>query len=253
MDTDSLGRDDFRRYIADELRTNGWAEGTVSIHVSVLRCFLSWIHEEGYTTEDLAQAVEAPKKISRIEEPLSADELQAILDACSGDKWALRDKAIILILLDTGLRRSEIARLRREDVIFKEGHTYLKLLDHKSETLKISILGKETTAVLREYLDSRDDNKPALWLGRWGPLTQHGIYHTVDKRGNIAGVERAHPHLFRKTFATHWTRNGGDRERLMTLGGWTDSDVLDIYILLGSIPDLIDGHRQYGPVDRMLE
>jgi integrase/recombinase XerC len=252
LDTSNLDRDDFRRYIADELRSNGWAQNTVGIHISVLRCFLSWIHDEGYTDDDLAQAVEAPRKTERIEEPLTSGEVRAILAACRGDRWALRDRAIILVLLDTGLRRGETSNLKRDDVIFTGDFAYIKTVDPKSKRLKISVLGNTTTETVRQYLDSREDDDPALWMGRWGPLTGEGIYNVVDKRAGMAGIDRAHPQLFRKTFATHWTRNGGDQDRLMDLGGWNDPSTLRIYVLLGSIPDLVEGHQQFGPVDNML-
>ena len=65
-------------------------------------------------------------------------------------------------------------------------------------------------------------------------------------------MERAHPHLFRKTFATWWVRQGGDETRLKTLGGRANSEMLRIYVLPGKLPDLLDAHKQFGPVDGML-
>lgn len=79
LDADNLDRDDFRRYVAEELRSNDWAQNTVAIHIQNLRCLLSWLHDEGHTKENLAQAVEAPEREIRVEEPLTQDEIQAML------------------------------------------------------------------------------------------------------------------------------------------------------------------------------
>lgn len=156
------------------------------------------------------------------------------------------------MFLDTGLRRNEMAELTRGQlVIDDESGAWLKEIDPKSKQVKFSILGEKTTEALTQYLESREDDHPALWMGRWGPLTHEGIYNIVDKRSKQAGVKRAHPHLFRKTFATWWTRNGGDRDRLMKLGGWADEEILEVYVLLDGL-DLMEAHRQFGPVDNML-
>ena len=103
------------------------------------------------------------------------------------------------------------------------------------------------------YLDGRQDDDPALWMGRWGPLTVEGIYRTIKKRGKEANVTRIHPHLFRKTFATWWVRYGGDEQRLMALGGWASPEMLQVYVQVGSITDLIEAHRRFGLVDNMLK
>ena len=253
LDTQTLDRNDFRRYIVEELRSNDWAQNTVGIHISNLRCFLSWSHDEGYIDDDLAQAVEAPEKTIRVENPLTPEELQAIIEACDGDRWVDRDRAAILTLMDTGLRRGEMVQLKRDYFTTEDGVAWFQMVDPKSKEVKILILGESTSDALRQYLDNRKDNDSALWMGRWGPLTHEGIYSLVKKRSRMAGVERAHPHLFRKTFATWWIRRGGDETRLKTLAGWSDSsEVLRVYVLLGKLPDLLKAHGQFGPVDGML-
>lgn len=254
---DNLTRQQFRHYVAEELRDPGrdLADGTVAIHLSNLRTFLNWLQAEQLLESDIASAVEMPsaKSRRRIELPLSPDEIVSLLDACEGDEQAQRDRAMILAFLDTGLRRIEMSRLERQQLnLTAEGDGWLKLLDPKSGALKFSILGQLTVTALTAYLESRDDNSPALWMGRRGPLTVHGISKTIQRRGELSGVTRVHPHLFRKTFATWWMRFGGNEQQLMDLAGWESEEMLRLYVQAGSLEDLLTAHRRSGPVDNLL-
>jgi site-specific recombinase XerC len=109
---DNLGRDTVRQYVAS-LYDKGWSEGTVGIHVRNLRSFLDWLHKEELVGQSLAQAIQAPEPVVHEEDLPTDEELLKLLDACQGDKQAKRDRALILSLLDTGLRRGEMALIRR--------------------------------------------------------------------------------------------------------------------------------------------
>ncbi len=246
----SLNREHVREYVAN-LRSRGWAEATVAIHIRNLRAFLRWMHEEGHTNENLAQAVKAPGKVIRAEEPLSPDEVRRLLSACTGDAEAVRDRAILLLFLDTGLRIGEMALLQKAQVHFNGDRAWMQVYSPKSRAYRFVILGEIATSALREYLQSRTDDHPALWIGRRGPLSKRGIYHIVKRRARQAGLEnRVHPHIFRKTFATNWLDNGGDPERLRVLAGWSSLEMLKIYA--GSSPDkLMEAHRRAGPADKL--
>jgi site-specific recombinase XerD len=249
--TDTLTRSDFRAYVVKLRDENDWAESTVAIHVRVLRCFLRWIYEEGYVEKNLATAVDAPPKIIRSEEPLTIEEVEQLLAACHGE-FGKRDRAVILVFLDTGMRRSEIATLERDQVHINKRNAWIKVWDTKSSQWKFVFLGRLATHALAQYLENRDDDNPALWMGQRGPLTPDGIYQIVKRRADAAGVE-VHPHLFRKTFATWWIRSGGDTQRLKKLGGWKTDEMLEVYVLLAARRDLEEAHQQFGPVDCLLD
>lgn len=254
LDTGNLTRWDFRTYVTEEIQSNGWSEATEGIHIRNLRCFLRWLHTEGIMEDNLAEAVEAPGKSIRFEEPLSEDELRQLLEACDKGNYPVRDRAIIMALVDTGLRRGEIAELRRDQLSIDGDIACINRVDPKSDAPKPVFLGNTTTSLVLQYLKKRKDNNPALWMGEGGdPLTAEGIRQVIKRRAKGAGLDRVHPHLFRKTFATWWIRNGGDIDRLKTLGGWKTNESLQAYILLGRYEDLKQGHQEFGPVDNLLD
>lgn len=249
----SLSRDHIREYVV-ALRERGWSEGTVAIHIRNLRSFLHWLAEEGLTGDNLARAVRAPRRIIREEEPLTPEEICALIAACQdGSDLGQRDLALILCFLDTGLRAGEMVLLRRSSVEFSDnGKTRIQVYAPKTKTSRLVFLGKRATSALREYLARRKDSDPALWMGESGrPLTAQGIYKIIRRRGKQAGIERLHPHIFRRSFATRWLDHGGDVERLRLIAGWRSLDMLPVYVR-SAIQQLEEAHRRAGPVDRLL-
>lgn len=112
---DNLDRGTVRQYVAG-LYDKGWSDGTVGIHMRNLRSFLNWLHEEEQVGQNLAQAIQAPEPVTREEDLPTDEELLKLLDACRGDKQAKRDRALILSLLDTRLRRGEMVLIQRDDL-----------------------------------------------------------------------------------------------------------------------------------------
>ena len=254
--SDMLNRDLVRQYVAG-LRDVGWSVGTIGIHVRNLRSFLHWLYEEGQSAQNLAQAIKAPKLVERAEDLPTDEELFSLLSACDGDRQALRDQAIILALLDTGLRIGEFVQIQRESfhVDHEYGTAWIPIYAPKTNTHRFAFLGTAATRAVQVYLDERSDSLPALWVGCRGPLTKEGVYKVVRRRAAAAGLNpaRVHPHAFRKLFATFWTKNGGDSVRLMRVGGWLTDAMLWRYVLLAKRKELAEAHRQYGPVDGMLK
>jgi site-specific recombinase XerD len=249
----TLTRNDVRRYVSS-LRARGWSDGTVGIHVRNIRCFLRWIWNEGMKDENLATCLESPRTVRRQDSVLTPAQIEALLDACSGDEYAIRDRAIILMFLDTGVRSGEMAGLRRSNLhINGDGTGWMSVYGSKSRKWRFVFVGERTTQAMVSYLEQRDDDHNALWMGRYGkPLAREGIYRIVTRRGDDAGVQ-VYPHLLRKTFATLWLDNGGDPERLRVLAGWTPasiSDMLRVYVESGR-ENLARAHRDAGPVDNL--
>jgi len=254
LDMATLNRNAVRCYVVVVLRGKKWAKNTVAIHIRNLRTFLHWCHKENLTDSDLSQAIESPKQIVRVEDPLTPDEIRLLLSSCQGSLFALRDRAMILVLWDTGLRVGEMALLQRQDVRLGKTSSWMIIYAPKTGTHRFSIMGEKTTVALAEYLASRRDTDSALWMGRQGRLTTRGIYEVVRRRAQSVGLKRVHPHLFRKTFATHWLDNGGDPERLRVLAGWSPATLaLMLAIYVGSARQKLEkAHTQAGPVDRLL-
>lgn len=259
LDMDAVGswtRIEIRAYVAD-LRAQPWAPATIALHIRYLRAFWKWLHSEGHTPEDFSAVIAAPARSMREEELLTTAEFTRLVQACTGDRWALRDRAIILMLADTGLRRKEFCSLTRDQLSFDDGEAWLLLpsVESKNGRERYVFLGRASAHALAAYLDARTDGDPALFISERGPLGNDGLYFILKRRAAQAGLDpaRVHPHLLRKMFASWWIENGGDEQRLMSIAGWSGPEMLRIYVRLGSRQKLQDAHRQFGPVDRLFE
>lgn len=232
-----------------------------------LRAFLRWLADESYTSANLATAIKAPRRVNRRETPLTRLEITALLDACGhcaitgvspkfAKLCARRDRAIILLLLDSGMRAGELLALCVSSWQKCQGHSTLSVYSSKVDRPRVAIIGKMATAAVMDYIRARGDDVPAgapLLIGRSGkPLGYNGLLKILRRRAALAGLEprRVHPHIFRKTFTTAFLDNGGDPERLRILAGWADYSMLAVYTE-SSAARLVEAHRRAGPVDHM--
>lgn len=245
--TGALTRQAVRSYVA-ALRSGEWSEGTIGLYVRNLRTWLNWLHAEQYTDENLAAAIPAPGIVVSDRPAPPPDLLRRLVAACSGDNLALRDRALILLMASTGLRRGEIVLLERQDVHLADA--WLRAYTPKTSSYRFAFLTPEAQAALQEYLSTRSDDHPALFMGRSGkPLGYHGIYQVIRRRAESAGIDpkRVNPHSFRVFLATEWMISGGDEERLLKLMGWKSPRMLEIYVRAGRRDDLQDAHDKYAP------
>ena len=123
-----------------------------------------------------------------------------------------RDHAILSLMIDTGLRRSEVVGLSLEDLDL-DVQTVVVL--GKGRRLRIVSFGAKTAATLDRYLRERGKHRqaalPALWLGERnrGPLTTWGLGQMLERRAVEAGIGHLHPHMLRHTMAANWIADGG--------------------------------------------
>ncbi|MGW4365426.1 tyrosine-type recombinase/integrase [Nocardia takedensis] len=162
----------------------------------------------------------------------SIESLKALLDGCAGtDFEARRDNAIIRLFADTGCRCGEVAALVVDDLDFEEDTA---LVVGKGGRPRSSPFGDKTRIALRRYLRARaghafGSKSERLWLGRQGPMTDHGIRQMLERRAKAAGIDHIHPHMLRHWFAHNWLANGGQEQDLMMLAGWRSRQMLDRY------------------------
>jgi len=234
-----------------------------------LSAFFKWICLE-FQIPNPMQGIPAPKFQKKPMEIFTKEEVERLLKACTYTKeadtfirrsytyqrpTAKRDRAIIMILLDTGLRASEFCSL-------KIGHCDLKT--GKVEILhgvqggakggkgRLVFLGKATRSAVWHYLvarDDRDNPEAPLFLSRESRLmTPNGLRHLIKRIAAKAKVENAHPHKFRHTFALTYLRSGGDVFTLQALLGHTTLDMVRHYARIAEI-DIEQAHHRASPVD----
>jgi site-specific recombinase XerD len=165
-----------------------------------------------------------------------------LLLACEGDGWQRkRDKAMLLLMLDTGLRVHEAFSLTQ--VQASQEATTIK---GKGGKERLVLISAPVRLSLLRYRKAAPKSE-ALWLGHEGPLTLKGMILVIRSIGKRAGVKPFGPHRLRRTFATWSLRNGMDLESLRRLMGHSSLTILQQYLNLVDT-DLKEAHRKFSPV-----
>ena len=222
-------------------------------HYRSLRAFLYWLEaelgEEDYHAP--IRKVKPPKLPKEVIEGVSLEDIQRMLAACQGRGFTeLRDKALLLFLLDTGSRAGETLAIDLADVDFATGSVLIR--KGKGSKQRMVYFSKTTRRALMAYLRARRDDHPALWVNERGErFTRSGLDKTLHLRAKQAGlIETPSAHDFRRAFALNMLRSGCDVFTLQRLMGHSDLSVLRRY-LAQTEGDLQEAHRRASPVERL--
>jgi integrase/recombinase XerD len=203
-------------------------------------------------------------------EPFRREEIELLIKACDACAEAdthdrrrfimarptgKRDKAILLTLLDTGLRASELCALRIGDVDMKTGKVTIrpgvegKAKGRKGRTV---YLGKSARRFLWRYLTEREDETDPdepLFVGKYNrPMNRDGLRQLLGSLGEKVQVLKCHPHRFRHTFAITYLRSGGDLFTLKSLLGHSTLEMVEHYARIADV-DVEQAHRKASPAD----
>ena len=223
-----------------QLLDGGSAASTARSRQLAVRRFSSWLADEGELPVDPFLGVKAPKLDERIIEPMTEDELRALLKACQPPKGAdpkvalryRRDEAIVRLMIDAGLRAGEVVALELDDLDLAGGSAIVRRgKGGKGRTVPV---GPEAALALDRYLRLRRSHRlaerSALWLGDRGKgFTYDALHKTLRERADAAGIVGFHPHKMRHTWAHRWLSAGGSESGAMAVGGWTRPDMLMRY------------------------
>ncbi len=173
-----------------------------------------------------------------------------MIDVVKGDSQeSARNKAIILILLDCGIRVSELANLKIVDVDMKRG---VIIVMGKGSKQRLARLGLKTQKALWKYMLLRENSSHWLWLNQRGErLTANGIQQMVRKLGRKLGIP-LHPHLLRHTFAISFLRNGANTFECQYALGHSSLEMTRRYCQALSFDDVFKRHQLASPVDNVL-
>jgi len=162
---------------------------------------------------------------------------------------ALRDRAIIWLLVDTPIRRGELASLSVDDINLDAAT--IRVMG-KGRRERLMPLGETSLLALWDYLRVRSSRLPHLWLDEHGhSLVAQGIYMLLKRLGKRAGIPNLHTHRFRHTFATGYLRSRGSERYLRIVGGWRR--IPDTYFRTLDTEDVARAHRQLSPGDRLAQ
>ena len=236
----SISAEHLREFLRSE-RQAGAAPATLDALHRAMRRFWKFLAEEGEVSENVALKLPAPKLDVKIVEALSPEQIAALFRACKRDKSTLgkRDEAIAAALLDTGLRAAELLSLTVEGIDWKERRA---LILGKGARERLVLFEAKTLLAFQRYHRKAAIGDGSLFKSRTGePLSMAALYLAVRRRGEQAGIEGLHPHVFRHTCATRLLAAGMQESDVRVLLGWSRNS------------RMLERYTQSGAADRALE
>lgn len=227
---------------------------TVSVRYRALQQLFKWCVEEEILPTSPMERMKAPVVPDVPVPVLGPDELRRLLGTCASRSFDdVRDRAILSLFIDTGVRLAEMAGLRVQDV--DDDNDVLVVLGKGRRPRSVPFstsagqaLDRYRRARKRHPWAARTD---ALWLGLAGPMTDNGVGQLVRRRGREAGIEGLHPHQLRHTFAHAWLSAGGNEGDLQRLAGWKSPQMLRRYGASAADARARDAHRKFSPLENL--
>ena len=244
-----------RAYLC-ELRARDISSETVHRTYGGLRCFFKFLLREGTLRHNPMELVEKPKRERHLIQPLSAEQILALLDQLDTESFlGRRNRVAMLLMLDSGLRLSEVLTLRLLNVDMETGSALVMGKGRKERRVPFANTTRqalETYLTLRRKIPVPSDLLIITSKGRG--LTSRHLQIMIQRMGKKAGIEgvRVSPHTLRHTCATQYIRNGGDPFSLQAILGHSTLEMVRNYVNLAS-RDVYEQHRKFSPMDRLMQ
>lgn len=232
--------DDIRGYLIEYQEKNNSSKVTIDNIRRILSSFFSWLEDEDYILKSPVRRIHKVKTGTNIKETYSDEALELMRDNCT----ELRDLAMIDMLASTGMRVGEMVLLNRNDIDFNEREC---IVFGKGNKERVVYFDARTKLHLQNYLESRTDSTPALFVSLKAPydrLKIGGIEVRLREFGKQLGLKKVHPHKFRRTLATMAIDKGMPIEQLQQLLGHRKIDTTLQYAMVKQSNVKI-AHRKY--------
>jgi site-specific recombinase XerD len=227
-------------------------------YYAALRVFFNWCVEEGFLVQSPLAKIKLHNPNPKIIQPYSSNEIAKMLAVCDYDYQhnakflGSRNKAIVLMLLDTGVRVSEIGNISLEDIDTERGWVKVRGKGAKERVVRIGATVQR--ALWRYFVHRPNTEKRQLWLTEEGtPLRPSSIQMVIKRLKQRAGVtSRGNCHRFRHTFALNFLRADRNPFNLQYLLGHSDLRMVRHYTATLGMEDALKAHEKASPAD-MLE
>lgn len=243
MGQPGVTRQDMEAHIG-QMRQEGKKTRSIVRAISALRGFFNFLIRDGIMTKNPLEDVEIPRFATPIPQVLSEQEVIKLLDLPAGARTSTRDKTILELLYATGLRVSELIKLKKSDVNIEAGFL---IASGKRSKERIVPLGTYSREAIKEYLEKEKPKGTLLFPNKRGrPLTRQAIWKLIRKYGLQMENSHISPHTMRHTFATHLLEGGADLRSVQLLLGHEDISTTQIYTHVDS-KRLKEVHKKYHP------
>lgn len=235
-----ISTDDLRGYLGKYQKERGSSKVTIDNMRRIFSSFFGWLEDEDYILKSPVRRIHKVKTDKPIKETFSDEGLELLRDACE----EIRDLAIVDLLASTGMRVGELVNLNREDMNFHERECVVL---GKGGSERVVYFDARTKIHLLNYLDSREDINPALFVSLTLPrerLLIGGVETRLREIGKRADMKKVHPHKFRRTLATRAIDKGMPIEQVQRLLGHVKIDTTMHYAMVNQA-NVKNSHRKY--------
>lgn len=224
---------------------------SVKDYYGCINRLFNWMVEKHRLVKNPMDDMRPPRVPRVLIQPFKPEQISCLLELCDNSFLGLRNRAIILTLLDSGLRLSELAGVQLGDVDMDRG--IIKVMGKGAKERMVGI-AQETQKAILTYFARRDCNLPCLWVTEERkPLTGRGIATMIERLGERAELAnvRCSPHTFRHTFGTMALKLGADIREVQSLLGHSTLTMTLKYVATVNSEQAVSKHRQFSPVENL--
>ena len=229
-----------RAYLVDYQKINNCGKTTVDNIRRNISSFFSWLEEEDYILKSPMRRIHKIKTQKTVKNIISDEEIEKLRDNCKN----IRDTAMIDLLYSTGIRVGELVKLNIEDIDFSEREC---VVFGKGDKERRVYFDAKSKIHLKNYIESRKDNNPALFVTLNAPydrLKISGVEIRIRELGRMLNLEKVHPHKFRRTMATRPIDKGMPIEQVQKILGHSQIDTTMQYAIVNQ-NNVKASHRKY--------
>ena len=235
-----MSTDEIRAYLVDYQKINNCGKTTVDNIRRNISSFFSWLEEEDYVLKSPMRRIHKIKTKTVVKETISDEGIEKLRDQCS----EIRDLAMIDLLYSTGIRVGELVNLNISDIDFEQREC---IVFGKGDKERRVYFDAKAKIHLQDYLNRRTDDNPALFVTLDAPherLKISGVEIRVRELGRSVGLNRIHPHKFRRTMATRAIDKGMPIEQVQKILGHSQIDTTMQYAIVNQ-NNVKSSHQKY--------
>lgn len=249
---EDITTNEVRQYVIN-VRAKYESPATIAGHMRALHRFWTWSSKEYGITSPMRNVRYPRKPKPKAPKAIKLEDITALFVAAGDEPRGIRDKAIIALLADTGVRAGGVISLKTSDVDFG---TRRVLVTEKGEKLRSVPFSLFTARMLLVWINHRhktDHDHLFYNIRTQEPLTVSGLYQVLKRLRKKAGLTgRANPHSFRHSFAREYLKSGGDLATLSKIMGHEDIATTASFYAVFTENELSEEHRDHSQI-RFLE